>query len=412
MERLRFIHAADLHLDSPFKGMENEIPQDLFTRMKESTFRSFSRIVQVAIEEKVDFILLAGDLYDLETRSLRAQLFLRNEFQLLDEHRIPVYIIHGNHDHLGGHFAEMKFPPNVAVFEKDRVEYKPFYKNNQLLAYIYGFSYLQQAVLENMTSQYEKTEQAPYHIGMLHGSVEEASDHSRYAPFLVRELLDKQFHYWALGHIHKRNVLNEQPPIIYSGNIQGRHRKETGEKGCYLVTLEGSSASHTFIPTADVIWEEASISIEGLQHVDELLARSYSMKNELRRKDEGTLVVLTFTGCGELSTYLQDQKQLEELVQQLQTEETGEQFVYVVKCYNHTLSNDALETMKQESHFIGELLQEVESYSYLDSIMRPLRQPASAKGIEEFTEEEKDEIVQEAKRIILRELVAERGDMQ
>lgn len=410
MEPLRFIHAADLHLDSPFKGMEVELPKELFARMKESTFSSFSRIVQVAIEEKVDFVLLAGDLYDADARSIRAQLFLRNELQRLDDHNISVFIIHGNHDHLGGSFAEIEFPSNVTVFEKDTVEYKPFYKNNQLSAYIYGFSYLQQAVFENMTSQYEKTEQAPFHIGMLHGSVEEASDHSRYAPFLVRELLDKQFDYWALGHIHKRNVLYEQPPIIYPGNIQGRHRKETGEKGCYLVTL-GSSVSYTFVPTADVIWEEASISIDGLQYIDELLERCYTMVKQMRRKNEGTLVILTFTGYGELSIYLQDPKQLEEIVQLLQRQE-DRQFVYVVKCYNHTLSNDAMEAMKQESHFIGELLHEVESCTYLESIVKPLWQSGAAKAIDAFNEEEKEEILQEAKRIMLRELVAGRGDVR
>lgn len=101
MKQVKFIHAADLHLDSPFKGMEMNVPQSVWERMKQSTFESFERIVDKAIQERVDFVLLAGDLYDAETRSLRAQVFVREQMKRLSQYDIPVFIIHGNHDHLG-----------------------------------------------------------------------------------------------------------------------------------------------------------------------------------------------------------------------------------------------------------------------------------------------------------------------
>ncbi|HCF53736.1 MAG TPA: DNA repair exonuclease, partial [Bacillus sp. (in: Bacteria)] len=231
MKQVKFIHAADLHLDSPFKGMEMNVGQSVWERMKQSTFESFERIVDKAIQERVDFVLLAGDLYDAETRSLRAQVFVREQMKRLSQYDIPVFIIHGNHDHLGGSWAAIEFSENVHVFTEPYVEEKSFYKNGELLASIYGFSYLQQAVTDNMTAQYTKMSDAPFHIGMLHGSVEGDAEHNRYAPFQIRELKEKQFDYWALGHIHKREILSEEPYIIYPGNIQGRHRKETGEKG-------------------------------------------------------------------------------------------------------------------------------------------------------------------------------------
>lgn len=237
MKQVKFIHAADLHLDSPFKGMEMNVAQSVWERMKQSTFESFERIVDKAIQERVDFVLLAGDLYDAETRSLRAQVFVREQMKRLSQYDIPVFIIHGNHDHLGGSWAAIEFPENVHVFTEPYVEEKSFYKNGELLASIYGFSYLQQAVTDNMTAQYTKMSDAPFHIGMLHGSVEGDAEHNRYAPFQIRELKEKQFDYWALGHIHKREILSEEPYIIYPGNIQGRHRKETGEKGAYLIEL-------------------------------------------------------------------------------------------------------------------------------------------------------------------------------
>lgn len=132
------------------------------------------------------------------------------------------------------------------MFTDPYVEEKSFYKNGELLASIYGFSYLQQAVTDNMTAQYTKMSDAPFHIGMLHGSVEGDAEHNRYAPFQIRELKEKQFDYWALGHIHKREILSEEPYIIYPGNIQGRHRKETGRRVRTLLNLRNKERSVYF----------------------------------------------------------------------------------------------------------------------------------------------------------------------
>jgi exonuclease SbcD len=409
MKPLTFIHAADLHLDSPFKGMEANVPPALFERMKESTFRSFARIIDKAIAKRVDFVVLSGDLYDAETRSLRAQIFVRDQLSRLHHYHIPVYIIHGNHDHLGGSWAAIDFTDNVHIFKESYVERKAYYRDGELMAYLYGFSYCQKAVTENMTRQYQKEEGAPFHIGLLHGSIDGNNEHSRYAPFSVNELAEKGFDYWALGHIHKRSIVSEEPPIIYPGNIQGRHRKETGEKGCYLVTLEKGSASWVFLPTADIIWSEAEISIEGLQQMDELLQRCYETMNQLRREQEGVLVSLTFSGYGEVASHLQDQRQLEELVHMLQNGEDKENFVYVVKCSNQTLSHDAWEEIKQEHHFFGDLLKEAEQFEDINAIVRPLWTSSAAREIEMFSEEEKQEIVREAERIVIRELLAEGG---
>ncbi|GAA3330096.1 hypothetical protein GCM10020331_081250 [Ectobacillus funiculus] len=176
--------------------------------------------------------------------------------------------------------------------------------------------------------------------------------------FCYRSLWKKQFDYWALGHIHKRVVLNEQPPIIYPGNIQGRHRKEMGEKGCYLVTLMEGRASYTFIPTASIIWKEAEISIEGMQRIDELLKRCEEVMNDLRRETEGVLLVLTISGSGPLALYLQDGQHVDELVAILAQGEERNDFVYPISCLNRTYSEEAL----KESPFLLDLLQEADSF--------------------------------------------------
>lgn len=406
VKEVKFIHAADLHLDSPFKGMELNVPAFIWERMKESTFRSFARIVDKAIQEQVDFVLLAGDLYDAETRSLRAQVFVREQMKRLAQYNIPVYVIHGNHDHLGGSWAAIEFPSNVHIFTEPYIEEKLFYKNGELLASIYGFSYQQQAVTDNMTEQYKKMTRAPFHIGMLHGSVEGDAEHNRYAPFQIRELKEKQFDYWALGHIHKREVLLEEPCIVYPGNIQGRHRKETGEKGAYVVSLSKQGTELTFFSTADVVWDEISINIDGLETVDDLIHACTESMNGVRREEEGLLVTMTFTGQGSLASYLRDEKRVEEILHIVASGEERSNFVHVVKWKNETISFAEIEKLKKENHFIGNVLQELESFSSMDEVLRTIwTSPVARKVLHSFSEEEKKEIQKGAENIILEQLL-------
>ncbi|PEF64177.1 metallophosphoesterase family protein [Bacillus cereus] len=411
MKQVKFIHAADLHLDSPFKGMEMNVAQSVWERMKQSTFESFERIVDKAIQERVDFVLLAGDLYDAETRSLRAQVFVREQMKRLSQYDIPVFIIHGNHDHLGGSWAAIEFPENVHVFTEPYVEEKSFYKNGELLASIYGFSYLQQAVTDNMTAQYTKMSDAPFHIGMLHGSVEGDAEHNRYAPFQIRELKEKQFDYWALGHIHKREILSEEPYIIYPGNIQGRHRKETGEKGAYLIELTKKGSQCSFFHTADVVWDEIEVSIDGLETVDELMTSVSSAINECRREEEGTLLTVIFTGQSPLSPYLRDEKRVEEIFHILASGEERKDFVYAMKWKNETVSFAEIERLKAENHFVGSVLKELEAFTNMDGVLRTIwTSPVARNSIESFTEEEKKEIQKEAENIILEQLFQQERD--
>ncbi|MGN7300517.1 metallophosphoesterase family protein [Ferdinandcohnia sp. SAFN-114] len=179
MDALTFLHIADLHLDSPFSGLTN-LPTKVFKRVQESTFTSLSRLINIAIEQKVDFIIIAGDLFDGEDRSLRAQSRFRKEMERLREHGIEAFVTHGNHDHLSGNWPHFEWPSNVHVFQNENVEVIPYLKNGETVANIYGFSYAKKAVLENKTKFYEKKDGATYHIGILHGSKEGESSHSRY----------------------------------------------------------------------------------------------------------------------------------------------------------------------------------------------------------------------------------------
>ncbi|WP_449539298.1 metallophosphoesterase family protein [Ferdinandcohnia sp. Marseille-Q9671] len=409
MGSLSFLHIADLHLDSPFLGLSN-LPSEIFKRVQESTFTSFAGLIDIAIEKKVDFVVIAGDIFDGEDRSLRAQSRFRREMERLQEHQIKAFVIHGNHDHLGGTWPQFEWPSNVHVFTSENVDAIPYQKNGELLAYIYGFSYGRRAVLENKTPFYCKKEGALFHIGLLHGSKEGENAHSRYAPFLLSELQQKGFDYWALGHIHTREILSQDPPIIYPGNIQGRHRKETGDKGGYVVKLSNAGTTYTFVSTADLIWEHTTLDVTGLDTFDKLVDQTLSHMDMLRNDNKGLFLTIEYNGTGPLHEMLQEKTMQEDLLSLLNEEIVGRNFVYIVDIKVNTNLKIEREKLKQDSHFIGDLLENMEVYQGFDDALLPLRNHQSYRRyVEPFSEEELSELLKEAEAMILQELYRSNG---
>ncbi|OFG51316.1 exonuclease SbcCD subunit D [Listeria monocytogenes] len=260
MKEIQFLHMADLHLDSPFIGLST-LPQPLFSAIQESTFQSLERITTVAIKEAVDFILIAGDIYDSEDQSVRAQARFAKEMKRLEAASIPVFMIHGNHDFIEKHKEKLALPSNVHVFS-EQVEIMSHKTATGVSVNIYGFSYNERHIRSSRVGEYKIQGDADFHIALLHGSeVSSSEEHDVYAPFRVQEISKKGFDYWALGHIHKRQLLAEYPSIYYPGNIQGRNRKESGEKGASIITLSEASTTIDFIGTSPIIWEEAVITL-------------------------------------------------------------------------------------------------------------------------------------------------------
>ncbi|MBC2261826.1 exonuclease SbcCD subunit D [Listeria sp. FSL L7-0091] len=260
MKEIKFLHIADLHLDSPFIGLST-LPQPLFSAVQESTFQSLERIITVAINEAVEFVLIAGDIYDSEDQSVRAQARFLKEMKRLEAAGIKAFVIHGNHDFIDKHKEKLQLPKNVHVFS-EQVEMVTMETMNGVNVHIYGFSYGERHIRVSRVNEYNKQGEANFHIGLLHGSeLSSSEDHDVYAPFRIQELSKKGFDYWALGHIHKRQLLAESPTIYYPGNIQGRNRKESGEKGASIVTLSDSNTTIDFIATNPIIWEEVIISL-------------------------------------------------------------------------------------------------------------------------------------------------------
>lgn len=324
MKPFRFVHGADLHLDSPFAGM-SDIPSAVGKVLRRSTFTALNRMVALAVRVKADFVLLAGDVYDLADRSLRAQIRFQNALAVLAEQGISVYIVHGNHDPADGRAARLTWPPSVHFFSHEEVECLPVVTADRgHIANVYGISYPTGAVSENYALRYRRSGEAPYHIGLLHANVDGDAGHADYAPCTKEHLAAAGMDYWALGHVHGRRVLHEAPHIVYPGNLQGRSVRETGEKGCYVVDVtEEGETQLTFHPLDAVRWLRIPVSIEGALTEQELKERMERGLEEARGAAGGrpAVVRLELTGRGPLHRVVQRGAYLEELVSELRENE-------------------------------------------------------------------------------------------
>lgn len=268
---VKFLHCADLHLDSPFASKQFLSP-NILKDVENSAYESFKSIVDLALREEVDFMLICGDLFDAENRTLKAEVFLKQQFERLNKEQIFVYVIHGNHDSLSDSLIS-DWPQNVTVFSNQVETYQTITKNGEKV-YLHGFSYQQNESYENKIDDYPTSDShSVINIGLLHGTYSKSGVSDRYTEFRLEDLNAKLYHYWALGHIHKRDQLNDLPQIHYPGNIQGRHFNEQGEKGCLIVEGDYVSLKTRFVPTQFIRFESAVIETDqiGQHHLYDII---------------------------------------------------------------------------------------------------------------------------------------------
>ncbi len=320
MSKLRFVHASDLHLDSPFTGLKS-IKADVSQQLCEATFQAYNKIIDLCLQERVDALLLAGDVYDGADRSLRAQLKLVDGLKRLDDAGIRSFICYGNHDPLSGWEARLEFPMRCHRFGPE-VEAVPLDPNEPGKATVCGVSYPKRDVRDNLALQFEGVRpNSSFAIGLLHCNVGGNRDHESYAPCTVDDLANVDIDYWALGHVHTRQVAREQSPaVVYPGNPQGRNPKETGPHGVYLVEVSDSGTVNLdFRPMDCVRWEYAEPSIDDLEGEQGLLDRVNERVEELLSGVEGRHLVyrLQIGGRGPLHHVVQQTGFKEDLQDQI-----------------------------------------------------------------------------------------------
>jgi DNA repair exonuclease SbcCD nuclease subunit len=275
---ISFLHAADIHLDSPLKGLERyeNAPVE---RIRGATRRAFTRLIDLAIEKRVDFVLLAGDLYDGDWRDYNTGLFLVRQLGRLRDHKVPVVVIAGNHDADNKMTRVLRLPDNVRLLAHDRPE---TVRLDDLDVAIHGQSFAKAAVTENLAASYPAPLSGCINIGLLHTGMGGADGHERYAPCTLEELRLRGYDYWALGHIHTRQVVCNDPPVIFVGNVQGRHIRETGPKGCLISTIGSDrSIAHVFQRLDKVRWERKRVDVSQLDTESDVLGQTAELFDDL-----------------------------------------------------------------------------------------------------------------------------------
>ncbi|MBX9655905.1 DNA repair exonuclease [bacterium] len=296
---IKFLHAADLHLDSPLRMLERYegAPVD---ELRLATRRALVNLVDLAITERVDFVVIAGDLYDGDWKDYNTGFFFIKEMTRLRDANIPVVMIAGNHDAASKMTKSLRLPDHVRFLRADKPETICF---DNLGAAIHGQSFARPAVVEDLSQSYPDAIPGMFNLGLLHTCAEGKEGHAAYAPCKIDSLGRRGYDYWALGHIHKREILHSDPLIIFPGNTQGRHIRETGSKGCMLVAVDDrSQVSTEFRSLAVARWEVVQLGVTTDDREEDLFQRIQSALGSLCQEVDGMTTVFRIIVGGESSS--------------------------------------------------------------------------------------------------------------
>ncbi len=259
---MRFIHCADIHLDSPLRGLElyDGAPAE---EMRLATRRAFANVIDLAIDRAADFVLIAGDIFDGDWPDFNTGLYFAAQLRRLAEADIRVFMAYGNHDAVSKLTKSVPLPKNVFCFPANRAVTEVI---ESLGVAVHGQSFASEAVTADLSAAYPEPRSGLLNIGVLHTALSGREGHQPYAPTTAERLVDKGYDYWALGHVHTREIVRENPWIVFPGNTQGRHARETGPKGCVIVEAEPGIGISTveFVPTDVARWHHISIDIGDL----------------------------------------------------------------------------------------------------------------------------------------------------
>ena len=264
----KFVHAADVHLDSPLKGLSAYEGAPVDT-LRGATRAAFRNLVDLTIREEAAFLIIAGDLYDGSWRDFQTGLFFVSEMARLRAAGIRAFLLYGNHDAESEITKRLRLPDNVSVFPSRAAK---TFTIDDLNVALHGRSFQTPATLENLVPTYPEPVSGRLNIGVLHTALEGNTEHAAYAPCSLPELIAKGYQYWALGHVHEHSIANRDPWIVFPGNLQGRHARETGPRGAMLVTADGTSILSAERVFTDVLrWHQLVVDLSTATTVDQAM---------------------------------------------------------------------------------------------------------------------------------------------
>ena len=278
MTSFRFLHTADIHLDSPLRGLAG-LEGTAAERIHTATREALARLVERAIEEQVAFLIIAGDLYDGAWRDCKTGLFFIDQMGDLHKAGIPVYLLRGNHDAESQIMRPLTLPENVHVFDSRKPQ---SIRIDNLGVVLHGQSFKERDVTDNLAQAYPEPVTGMFNIGVLHTGLGGMGGHANYAPCSLNDLINKGYDYWALGHVHQAQVLNERPHIVFPGNLQGRHVREAGAKGASFVTVENNEIVNLTTLHSDVVrWTILEVDVKNVTNIGEVIDR---VRNAIERE--------------------------------------------------------------------------------------------------------------------------------
>ncbi len=417
----KFIHVADVHLDSPLRGLSRyeSAPTEF---IRDACRRAFENLVDLAIEEKVSFVLLAGDLYDGDWKDYSTGIFLSQQMGQLGQHDISVFTVAGNHDAANRITKALDSPANMTILSSRKVE---TIRLDDLAVSIHGRSFGTQHVDENLAAGFATAEKGMFNIGLLHTSLDGREGHAVYAPCSIDELRSKGYQYWALGHIHKQEFVSEDPWIVFPGCVQGRHIRETGAKGCVLVTVEDGAVSAVDKRPLDVLrWALCSVDLTDATEMREVLERTRKVIENERSSADGRPIAMRirFEGAtaisGELAAY---PERLEQQIKALGAEIAGDD-LWIERVENAAVGKLDLDSTLSDESVFGKLLKEIlstpdnpDEISGLKDVVTDLRQkiPSEAFGADSVLNLDENQtverLVEEAKNMLVGRLLTVGG---
>jgi len=369
---LRFLHAADLHLDSPLHGLERYEGAPV-AQLRSATRRAMENLVSLSLEEKVHLVLLAGDLYDGDWRDYNTGLFFSQQMSRLREANIPVVRLRGNHDAQSEITRHLKLPDNVIDLSSLRPE---THLIEDIGVAVHGQSFPERAVMQNLASTYPSSQPGLFNIGLLHTALAGREGHDSYAPCTTEELLAKGYDYWALGHVHQREVVHKEPYIVFPGNTQGRHIRETGAKGCMLVTVEGHRVELAHRDLDVLRWRLCRIEAFGARDPDAVLDMVIGALQQILQEEPDRLLAVRLVVQGACRAHAELQRTPEHWLQELRARATDVSSgrLWLEKIRFDTHSELSLEQLRARDDIYGNLSRAIQALKPEDAVIKPLEE--------------------------------------
>jgi DNA repair exonuclease SbcCD nuclease subunit len=383
MRVIRFVHASDLHLDATFGGVDAS-DDKVAGALERSTLEAFDRVIQLCIDRGVDFLVIAGDLYNSVNHSLRAELAFQQGMRRLSDADIAAFIVRGNHDPADGWSAGLELPESVVVFPTDRVERHEVAREGKVLCAVYGRSFATSQVTDNLALGFQRGANDPYAVGVLHSNVGQREGWDNYAPSSVDDLRAAGMDYWALGHVHVAGRVMDNPPALYPGSTQGLNPTEEGPRGCYVVHLDEDGAIEEFVETASVRWRSLSIESSDVQGIDDLRTALELACVGIRESSAGLPVIvrLELTGRTAVHADLGRPGVLADLVADLRQDQLDlDPWIWVDRILDRTRPMIDLDVILAEEGLRGDLARiardlaqdPVEAGRFLEDVLAPVQ---------------------------------------